>query len=41
MTTANARRLAGLSPEQRREVLQGLSAEDLQALAYEWRFWAS
>ena len=37
MTTANARRLAGLSPEQRREVLQGLSAEDLQALAYEWR----
>ena len=38
--TANARRLAGLSEEKRREVLQGLSAADLEALAHEWTFWA-
>ena len=38
--TANIRRLAGLSPEQRRAVLAGLSAADLHALQYDWGFWA-
>src|SRR3954469_22366853 len=37
---ATARRLAELSPEQRRAALAGLSAEDLQKLEYSWEFGA-
>ncbi|MFL5285459.1 MAG: LAGLIDADG family homing endonuclease [Rhodopila sp.] len=37
---ANARRLAELSPEQRRAALSALSPEDLQKLEYTWEFWA-
>src|SRR4051795_11775288 len=37
---ANARRLAELSPEQRRAALSGLSPEDLQKLEFTWEFWA-
>jgi|1186.fasta_scaffold275682_1 phage terminase large subunit-like protein len=37
---ATARHLAELPPDQRRAALAGLSAEDLQRLEYEWRFWA-
>src|SRR4051812_28867883 len=40
MTAATACALAGLSDDARRDVLQGLSAEELAALEYEWRFWA-
>ena len=37
---ATATRLAQLTPEQRSEVLAGLSAQELSALEYEWSFWA-
>ena len=37
---ATAADLARLSPEQRRAALAGLSADELQRLEYEWRFWA-
>src|SRR3954471_17553669 len=37
---ANARRLAELSPEQRRAALSALSPEDLQKLEFTWEFWA-
>lgn len=37
--TANARHLAGLSEDQRRDVLSGLSEGDLAALAWSWEFW--
>src|SRR3954452_5819785 len=37
---ANARRLAELSPEQRRAALEGMSAADLAALEWYWPFWA-
>jgi phage terminase large subunit-like protein len=36
---ANARRLAELTPEQRRELLATMSAEELQRLEYSWEFW--
>lgn len=35
-----ATRLAQLTPEQRAEVLAGLSAQELSALEHEWSFWA-
>ena len=38
MTTRD--RLAGLTPEQRRTILEGLTPEQLQELAYAWAFWA-
>lgn len=38
--TATARRLAELLPEQRRELLEGFSSNDLAALEYHWAFWA-
>jgi phage terminase large subunit-like protein len=38
--TATARRLAELSPDQRRAALAGMSAEDLAALEWHWPFWA-
>jgi len=37
---ATARRLAQLSPEQRRAALSALSPEDLQKLEFTWEFWA-
>lgn len=37
---ATARRLAELSPEQRRAALSALSPEDLQKLEFTWEFWA-
>jgi phage terminase large subunit-like protein len=40
MTAATARDLAGLSDDARRNVLAGLTAGELAALEYEWRFWA-
>jgi hypothetical protein len=36
---ANARRLAELDPEQRRQLLATMSAEELQRLEYSWEFW--
>lgn len=38
--TYPARRLAELSPKQRRKVLEGLSTDELQAFEYEWTVWA-
>ena len=35
-----AQRLAELPNDQRREVLTGLTADDLKALEYSWEFWA-
>src|SRR4051812_2334406 len=36
---ANARRLAELDPQQRRQLLTSMSAEELQRLEYSWELW--
>jgi hypothetical protein len=38
--TATARDLAALPEAARRNVLTGLTGEELAALEFEWRFWA-
>jgi phage terminase large subunit-like protein len=38
--SATARTLAGLPPDDRRNVLTGMTAGELAALEFEWRFWA-
>jgi phage terminase large subunit-like protein len=38
--TATARRLAELSPEQRKDLLADFSSGDLAALEWHWPFWA-
>lgn len=40
MTAATAHTLAGLSANARRDVLAGLSTDELAALEHEWKFWA-
>jgi phage terminase large subunit-like protein len=37
--TYPARRLADLTPDQRRQILEGLSPAELAALEYSWEFW--